>query len=300
MNELYIKNEKIGKGSYGDVYSAKHKSTGNMVAMKRIRVNTKQDIPITTKREIKILKLTTNKSIIKLLNVISSDEDGYYNVYLIFPRMKTTMKLLMNQKYGQLFTAIEIQNYMRQLLSAVEYLHENNIMHRDISPANILVDESNSIIKLSDFGLSCLKNKKKYSTTVVTLWYRCPEVLLGDTQYGFGIDIWACGCIFGQWLLNAPLFAGRDEHSQIQLIWNICGTPIDSINCWTNAIRLPLYKRYKSKYDIERILLKFFKCQFKRSHWITDVALNLLDKMLTLDPTKRINAIDCNKHEYFN
>ena len=97
---------------------------------------------------------------------------------------------------------------MFQLLKALAYLHENMIMHRDLKTSNVLVSNTH-IIKLTDFGLARkLKygDSVRYTNNVMTLWYRPPELLLGETHYTTSADIWSAGCIFGELRAGTPIF----------------------------------------------------------------------------------------------
>ena len=103
--------------------------------------------------------------------------------------------------------------YLLQILKGLEYCHTHGVLHRDIKGSNLLLD-NNGNLKIADFGLATFfqPNKKQHFTTrVVTLWYRPPELLLGATQYGIGIDLWSVGCVFGELFTRKPILAGKTE-----------------------------------------------------------------------------------------
>lgn len=122
----------------------------------------------------------------------------------------------------------QIKSYMVMLLKGIAHCHENNIIHRDVKPANLLVS-ADGILKLADFGLARIHSddtiKRPYSHQVCTRWYRAPELLYGARKYDTGIDIWGIGCIFGELLNHFPLFNGTNDIDQLSLVLSKLGTP---------------------------------------------------------------------------
>lgn len=179
--------------------------------------NEKEGFPLTAIREIMILKRLNHKNIINLLEIVTSkpSEKNKFrgNVYLVFEYMEHDLSGLISRKYD--FTLPIIKGIMKQILLGLEYLHENNIIHRDIKGANILLNNRGEV-KLADFGLARLHNPdnrivKVYTNRVVTLWYRSPELLLGEHNYGPAIDMWSVGCVFVELLQGSPPFRGIIE-----------------------------------------------------------------------------------------
>lgn len=302
--ECFDKIEQIGEGTYGQVFMAKERRTGEIVALKRIRMdNEKEGFPITAIREIKILKKLQHENVVKLKEIVTSpgreyDEEGKpdgnrYNgsIYMVFEYMDHDLTGLADRP-GLRFTIPQIKCYMRQLLNGLYYCHVNQVLHRDIKGSNLLIDNEGNL-KLGDFGLARLfSNDQNANLTnrVITLWYRPPELLLGATKYGPAVDMWSVGCIFAELLNGKPILPGKGEPEQLSKIYELCGTP-DEIS-WPGVSKLSWYNKFKPERPMKRRLKEVFR-HFDRH------ALDLLDKMLTLDPSQRITAKQALDAEYF-
>ena len=135
--------------------------------------------------------------------------------------------------YSKCLSIDAVRYIAYQLFSALAYLHKHNIIHRDLKSANILIS-ANCEVKLADFGLSrCIGNfmRTEYTSRVITLWYRPPELILGSTYYGPEVDIWSAGCILAELLSGDTLFPNynNNEYIQLQLIFRKCGYPTDPV-----------------------------------------------------------------------
>lgn len=307
--DCFQKLKQIGEGTYGQVYMAKEVVTGEVVALKRIRTeNEKEGFPISAIREIKVLTKLHHENIVKLKEVVTSQgpdgnnelaatkessDNNKYNggVYLVLEYMDHDLTGLLDRP-GLRFTVPQIKCYMKQLLSGLHYCHANEVLHRDVKGANLLLNNNGSL-KLADFGLSCPSSrhqKEKFTNRVITLTYRPPELLLGSTNYGPAVDIWSAGCIFAELLHGKPIMFGRNEPEQLFKIFELCGSP-DEFN-WPGASKLCWYNNFKPARPMRRRLREVFR------HFDSH-ALDLLDKMLILDPSKRISANDALAAEYF-
>ncbi|KAK7333760.1 hypothetical protein VNO80_30537 [Phaseolus coccineus] len=302
--DCFEKLEQIGEGTYGQVYMAREIKTGEIVALKKIRMdNEREGFPITAIREIKILKKLHHENVIKLKEIVTSpgpekDEQGRPDgnkykggIYMVFEYMDHDLTGLADRP-GMRFTVPQIKCYMRQLLTGLHYCHVNQVLHRDIKGSNLLIDNEGNL-KLADFGLArSFSNEHNANLTnrVITLWYRPPELLLGTTRYGPAVDMWSVGCIFAELLHGKPIFPGKDEPEQLNKIFELCGAP-DEVN-WPGVSKTPWYNQFKPTRPMKRRLREVFR-HFDRH------ALELLEKMLTLDPAQRITAKDALDGEYF-
>jgi len=283
--------EKLGEGTYGEVFKARCKRTNEIVALKKIRMDREeQGFPITAIREIIILKSLDHENIVRLREVIAAIDQPIF--YMVFDYVEHDLAGLLDARVP--FTEGQVKSLVKQLLSALRECHRRKILHRDLKASNLLITQQ-GVLKLADFGLSRFmqQGKNRYTNRVITRWYRPPELLLGSTEYTSKIDMWSVGCILGEMILGSKtMFPGRTELEQLELIWKICGTP--TMESWAAVSNQPLWKECKPKRESKRVLKeKFSQTLFSKE------AIDLLDKLLVLDPEKRLSAEECLQHEWF-
>jgi len=283
--EKYEKTEKIGEGTYGVVYKATNKVTNEIVALKKIRLETEDEgVPSTAIREISILRELQHKNIVELKDVIHQDN----KLYLSFEFLDRDLKHYLD-KAGKL-SSILVKSYMQQLLEGMAYCHAHRVLHRDLKPQNLLIDRR-GILKIADFGLARAFGMplRTYTHEVVTLWYRAPEVLLGGKQYSTPVDIWSIGCIFFELVTKGPLFPGDSEIDELFKIFRLLGTPCEQT--WPGVSQFPDYKPTFPQWPAQKF-----------SAIVPDLdplGLDLLSKMLCYEPHKRISAQGALAHPYF-
>jgi len=291
--------EQVGEGTFGEVFKARDTETEDQVALKKIRMrNEKEGFPITAIREIKLLRDMCHDNIIDLREVVASsekdarEEKGRGSVYIVFEFMDHDLMGLMDTAKMQ-FPVDMVKCFGNQLLSGLNYCHKRNIMHRDIKGANLLIT-TKGILKLGDFGLSRTFNDNdpnyKYTNRVVTLWYRPPELLLGATKYGPEVDTWSAGCIIAELLLQKPLFPGRDERDQMEKVFSVCGSPTEQR--WPGVSTLPYFRHLNPDQMYPDRLRQHLRSLDKN-------AIDLLCRLLALNPEKRISAQEALDHDWF-
>lgn len=285
--DRYQKLGKVGEGTYGVVYKARDRVTDELVALKKTRLESEDEgVPSTAIREISLLRELTHENIVDLKDVIHSDQ----KLYLVFEFLDQDLKKYMDN-VGKKLKPMLVKSYMQQLLQGIDFCHKRRILHRDLKPQNLLIDRAGKL-KLADFGLARAFGVpiRTYTHEVVTLWYRAPEILLGGTQYSTAVDIWSIGCIFAEMVSRTPLFPGDSEIDELFKIFRCLGTPNEET--WPGV---STYRDFKSTFP------KWNSHTLDKA--VPDLCadgLDLMDKMLKYQPSKRISAAEALKHPYFD
>jgi len=202
----------IGEGSYGVVLRCKHKETGQVVAIKKF-LETEDDpgVKKIALREVRMLKRLRHEHLINLIEVFRRRR----KLYLVFEYVDHTI-LEELEEHPSGLDEETARRHVFQVLRAIQFCHQNSIIHRDVKPENILVSKL-GIVKLCDFGFARMMagQGEAYTDYVATRWYRAPELLVGDPAYGKEVDLWAIGCLYAEMLSGDPLFPGDSDIDQL-------------------------------------------------------------------------------------
>jgi hypothetical protein len=207
----------IGEGTYGQVFRGK-KGDNENVAIKIFKSNISEEgIPLETIREVSLLKDFNHPNILRALDIIVDTD----NIMIVLELLDQDLLSLMRKRK---LTFDEVTYYFNKICLGIEYLHSNNVIHRDIKPQNILVTKN--VIKIGDFGASrnIYEKEGQWTGGLVTLWYRPPELLLFSDEYTNSVDIWSLGCTLVEMINNKPLFPGEDIYHTLFLIFSKFGT----------------------------------------------------------------------------
>ncbi|CAG0904237.1 unnamed protein product [Darwinula stevensoni] len=312
--ETYTKLDKLGEGTYATVYKGKSRLTDELVALKEIRLEHEEGAPCTAIREVSLLKDLRHANIGLYSHLFPSHQqfnqcnfcaNGIINsvavtlhdivhtersLTLVFEYLEKDLKQYMDD-CGNVLSMNNVKIFLFQLLRGLEYCHRRRVLHRDLKPQNLLINERGEL-KLADFGLARAKSvpTKTFSNEVVTLWYRPPDVLLGSTEYSTPIDMWGVGCIFFEMAAGRPLFPGSTVEDELHLIFKTLGTPTGET--WTGISTHKEFQSYSfPTYQPEPLI--------NRAPRLDGDGLDLLIKFLLYEAKKRISAWDAMRHAYF-
>uniref|UniRef100_F2DGU4 [RNA-polymerase]-subunit kinase n=1 Tax=Hordeum vulgare subsp. vulgare TaxID=112509 RepID=F2DGU4_HORVV len=290
--DAFQKLEKIGSGTYSNVYKAIEVETGAVVALKKVRVDGVGEAESARfmAREITLLRrLGEHDNVVRLHGLVTSRLATAPSLYLVFEYMDHDLTGLVSAATasGARFTLPQVKCYMKQLLSGIEHCHNKGVLHRDIKSSNLLVSED-GILKIADFGLATHfdpDNPRPMTSQVITLWYRPPELMLGATHYSVGVDLWSVGCVLAELLLGEPIFPGRTEVEQLHKVFKLCGAPADD---YWGKLKLPhhTFKPYE-------------RCMAQKFKDLEPSTLSLLETLLSIDPEMRGTATDALNSEFF-
>ncbi|XVF52118.1 hypothetical protein PTKIN_Ptkin04bG0239100 [Pterospermum kingtungense] len=282
--ERYTIIKEVGDGTFGCVWRAINKLSGEVVAIKKMKKKYYSWEECVNLREVKSLRRMSHPNIVKLKEVIRENNI----LYFVFEYMECNLYQLMKDR-EKLFSEVEIRNWFFQVFQGLAYMHQRGYFHRDLKPENLLVTKD--IIKIADFGLAReISSHPPYTEYVSTRWYRAPEVLLQSYLYTSKVDMWAMGAILAELFTLRPLFPGASEADEIYKICSVIGTPTKDL--WPDGLNLARAINYQFP-------------QFTGVHLsmlipsASDDAINLITSLCSWDPSKRPTAAEALQHPFF-
>ncbi|XP_077645804.1 cyclin-dependent kinase 20-like [Lonchura striata] len=287
--EQYLVLGRIGEGAHGVVFRAKHRQTGELVALKKVPLRRPEEgLPLQTLREIKALReMEAHPHVLRLRAAFAQG-----------PAVVLALELLVADLGGLLRAApaplppARVRALLAMTLRGLAHLHGQRLLHRDLKPANLLLDRAGRL-KLADFGLARVLSPTPgcpYSPQVATRWYRAPELLYGARRYDEGVDLWAVGCIFGELLTLAPLFPGESDLEQLGRVLRALGTP--RARDWPELAELPDFPKLRFRPRAPPPLQLLVP-------GADAAALDLLQRLLRYRPRRRPRAQQALLHPFF-
>ncbi|XP_028062824.1 cyclin-dependent kinase F-4-like, partial [Camellia sinensis] len=282
--ERYKIIKEVGDGTFGSVWRALNKQTGEVVAIKKMKRKYYSWEECINLREVKSLRKMNHPNIVKLKEVIRENDI----LYFVFEYMECNLYQLMKDR-GNLFSEAEVRNWCFQVFQGLAYMHQRGYFHRDLKPENVLV--SKDVIKIADFGLAReISSQPPYTEYVSTRWYRAPEVLLQSPMYNSAVDMWAMGAIMAELFTLRPLFPGSSEADEIYKICSIIGTP-NEIE-WTKGLKLASAINYQFP-QLTGVHLSVLMPSASKD------AINIITSLCSWDPCKRPTALEALQHPFF-
>jgi len=290
----YTKERKVGEGTYAEVYVGQRVATKQQIAIKMIKVSEFKDgLDMSAIREVKFLQEMRHPNVIEMLDVFVSEEG---NLNLVLEFLPSDLEVIIKDR-NLMFSEANMKSWLLMTLRGVHHCHRNFVLHRDLKPSNLLIAPDGQL-KIADFGLGRAMSFSPYerlTPTVVTRWYRAPELLLGARHYTGAIDMWAVGIIFAEMMLRVPYLAGQSDADQLDITFKALGTP--TLAQWPKLDSLPEYSRcglFKVRHPppTRTQLQALFSAA-------SDRALDLLCAMIVMDPLKRATAEQALLSPYF-
>eukprot|EP00929_Paragymnodinium_shiwhaense_P062003 TRINITY_DN3095_c0_g1_i1.p1 TRINITY_DN3095_c0_g1~~TRINITY_DN3095_c0_g1_i1.p1 ORF type:complete len:525 (+),score=125.79 TRINITY_DN3095_c0_g1_i1:184-1758(+) len=274
----------LGDGTYGSVLRGQNKSTGEWVAIKKMKQKYYSWEECMKLREINSLRKLIHPNIVKLKEVIRENDE----LYMIFEHMEGNVYELMKGRVKPL-PETKVRNIMFQTMQALHHVHKGGYFHRDMKPENLLY--AGDVVKLADFGLAReIRARPPFTDYVSTRWYRAPEVLLRSASYNSPLDLWACGAIMAELYTLRPLFPGASESDQLFKICSVVGTPSQAL--WPEGFKLAAQIEFRWPQFVPTRL----EMLIPQSN---PEGINLINAMLHWDPGKRLSTGRVLQHAYF-
>ncbi|KAJ1257657.1 hypothetical protein BS78_10G012500 [Paspalum vaginatum] len=282
--ERYTIIKEVGDGTFGSVWCAINKESGEVVAIKKMKKKYYSWEECINLREVKSLRRMNHPNIVKLKEVIREND----MLFFVFEYMECNLYQLMKSR-GKPFSETEVRNWCFQIFQALSHMHQRGYFHRDLKPENLLVTKE--LIKIADFGLAReISSEPPYTEYVSTRWYRAPEVLLQATVYNAAVDMWAMGAIIAELFSLRPLFPGSSEADELYKICSILGTP--NQRSWAEGLQLAA-----------AIGFQFPQCESIHLSEVvpsaSEDAINLISWLCSWDPRRRPTAVEVLQHPFF-
>ena len=234
----FTQERKINEGAYGSVFVARDHRSGEIVAVKKMKKTmSRSGFPYYMLREILFLFRLNHPNIVdgKAVAIDNRRERGREAIFYIVMEfvpvdMLSLVKFQASIPREQRIRLSQVKSAMFQLLRALQNMHSQGLMHRDLKLANLLLDNDGSL-KIADLGSirDIGRTTLKLTTQIVTLWYRAPELLMGSSKYNHSIDMWSFGCLFVELLTLKPLFPGTSELETAVKIFKLLGRPSSKV-----------------------------------------------------------------------
>lgn len=324
--DVYERVAFIDEGTYGRVWRARDPASGRLYALKQVKMAGEGEggsFPVTALREATLLLALRHPHVVRVREVVVGERvGGVESFYFVMEHCEGDLRGLLASCGGVALSQRAVKTILAQLLSAVAYLHDHWVLHRDLKTANLLLASAATgapaaervVLKVADFGLARHYGDPVPPLTprVVTLWYRAPELLLGATAYTPAIDVWSVGCIFAELLSRSPLFDGEGELATLAKINDLLGCPTEAV--WPGMGALPSAGKVRFRRGAGRLAeemglggpgggggrggLGVGLLAGGRTP-LTRVGLDLLRGLLAWDPACRLSARAALDHPYF-
>ncbi|XP_010056182.2 cyclin-dependent kinase F-4 [Eucalyptus grandis] len=282
--ERYELLKEVGDGTFGNVWRAINKHTGEVVAIKKMKRKYYSREECVNLREVKSLQKMNHPSIVKLKELIWENNI----LYFVFEYMECNLYHLMKDR-EKLFSEAEIRNWFFQVFQGLAYMHHHGYFHRDLKPENLL--KTKDTVKIADFGLAReINSDPPYTEYVSTRWYRAPEVLLQSHLYGSKVDMWAMGAIMAEMFTLRPLFPGISEADEVFKICGVIGSP--TWESWADGLHLARSINYQFPQfpgvNLSRMIPS-----------ASADAINLIRSLCSWNPFQRPGAAEALQHPFF-
>ena len=293
----------VGEGAYGVVMRCERLSDRTLVAVKEFKINPEdgdvEDVRRTSEREISLLKTLRHANIVKY----EEDFSIGHKLYCVMEFVEFNLLEMLEASQGGLDPR-DVRVYLKQLLEAIAYMHSHGIIYRDVKPENLLVNSEEQKLCVCDFGFARALRQggddAELTDYVATRWYRAPELLLGQPPagtstaglYDHAVDMWAVGCLMGELYDGEPLFAGDSDMDQLIRIQQLQG------RITTTHLRKFLQNPNNTGSRIDGVGEPETLAN-RYAGIMNDVELDLMEKLLKLDPAERITAQECLAHPFF-